>query len=110
MIPFLALLQGAGGAASALGGAGGAAGAGSAGAGGMGGMGRLGQAIGTQGAGRTEKSDKKMGLQFANAGLEPPQVPNMMNMLQGAMSMTQQQGGSRGLPVTQLMNMLRGGQ
>lgn len=70
-------------------------------------MDRVFEAVGTQGAQRTKAADKKIGMQYVNAGLQPPVVPNMMQLLQGINM--QQQGGSRGLPVTALLNMLRGG-
>lgn len=70
-------------------------------------MGRFFEAVGTQGAQRTKAADKNVGMQYMNAGMQPPAVPNMMQMLQGINM--QQQGGSRGLPVTALLNMLRGG-
>ena len=53
-------------------------------------------------------SDKSVGMQFANAGLNAPAVTNMMSMLSGLNNLTQQQGGSRGLQVYDLMNMLGG--
>lgn len=65
------------------------------------------EAIGTQGAQRTKSADRNIGMQYMNAGMQIPAVPNIQQLLQG-ISM-QQQGGSRGLPVTTLMNMLRGG-
>lgn len=80
MFNFLGLLQGAGGS-------------------------RLGEAIGKQGAGMTGPAGK-IGMQYANAGLQAPEVPNMMAMLQG---IQQQQQQPRGLPITQLINMMRGG-
>ena len=70
-------------------------------------FGRLGQAIGAKGASFIRPSDKSVGMQYMNAGMQPPAVPNMMQLLQGINM--QQQGGSRGLPVTALLNMLRGG-
>lgn len=97
MMPFLAMLQGAGGAAGAAGGGA---------AGGM--MGRLGQAIGTKGAGMIQPSNKNIGMQYANMGLTPPPLPDVMTMLTGLQNLTQQQGGSRNLPT--FINMIRGGQ
>ena len=91
MIPFLSMLQGGAGAAGAAGG------------------GRLGQAMGSKGASFIRPSDKNVGMQFANAGLTPPEVPNMMNMLMGASQMSKPGGPAGKLPVFDILAMLRGG-
>lgn len=91
MIPFLSMLQGAGGAAGAAGG------------------GRLGQAMGAKGSTFIKPSDKNVGMQFMNAGLTPPEVPNMMNMLMGASQMSNPGGPAGKLPVFDILAMLRGG-
>lgn len=88
MIPFLSMLQGGARAA---------------------GSGRLGQAIGSKGASFIKPSDKNVGMQFANAGLAPPEVPNMMNMLIGATQMSKPGGPAGQLPVFDILAMLRGG-
>ncbi len=62
-------------------------------------------AIGKQGASMTGPAGK-IGMQYANAGLQAPEVPNMMAMLQGVQ---QQQQQPRNMSVTQLINMMRGG-
>ena len=84
MIPFLSMLQGAVG-------------------------GTLGQVIGVKGSSFIEPSDKKVGMQFMNAGINPPEVPNMMNMLMGANQMTKPGGPAGKLPVFDILSMLRGG-
>lgn len=71
--------------------------------------GRLGQAIGAKGASFIKPSDKNVGMQFANAGLTPPEVPNMMNMLMGASQMSKPGGPAGKLPVFDILAMLRGG-
>lgn len=91
MIPFLSILQGAGGAAGAAGGS------------------RLGQAIGAKGSTFIKPSDKNVGMQFMNAGLTPPEVPNMMNMLMGASQLSRPGGPAGKLPVFDMLAMLRGG-
>lgn len=101
MISFLTMLQGAGAAKNL------APQAQQSASGSGGPMDRFFEAVGTQGAQRTKAADKNIGMQYMNAGLQPPPVPNMMQLLQGINM--QQQGGSRGLPVTALLNMLRGG-
>lgn len=83
MLNFLSMLQGAGGS-------------------------RLGQAMGTQGAQRTKGADK-IGMQYANMGLQAPQLPDVMSMLGGLSNLTQTQQNQRALPITQLINMMRGG-
>lgn len=83
MLPFLSMLQGAGGS-------------------------RLGQAIGTKGASFIQPSDKKIGMQYANMGLQAPEVPNMMNMLAGLNQMSGQQQRAP-LQVYDIMRMLQGG-
>lgn len=84
MLNFLSMLQGAGGS-------------------------RLGQAMGTQGAQRTQGADKNIGMQYANMGLQAPQLPDVMSMLGGLSNLTQPQQNQRALPITQLLNMMRGG-
>lgn len=91
MIPFLAMLQGAGGAGAAAGGS------------------RIGQAMGAKGSSFIKPSDKNVGMQFMNAGINPPEVPNMMNMLMGANQMTKPGGPAGKLPVFDILSMLRGG-
>lgn len=101
MISFLTMLQGSGAAKKLAPQAQqGASDAGSP-------MDRFFEAVGTQGAQRTKGADRNVGMQYMNAGMQPPAVPNIQQLLQGVNM--QQQGGSRGLPVTLLMNMLRGG-
>ena len=90
MIPFLSMLQGSSAQPSQDGS-------------------RLGKAIGAKGAGFTKPSDKNTGMQYMNAGLTPPEVPNMMNMLMGMNQMTKQGGAAGKLPVFDILNMLRGG-
>ena len=89
MIPFLSMLQG--GAVAAGGGS------------------RLGQAMGSKGASFIKPSDKNVGMQFANAGLTPPEVPNVMNMLMVASKMSKPGGPAGQLPVFDILAMLRGG-
>ena len=91
MLPFLAMLKGA---------------AGSAGAGGSDDS-RLGQAIGTKGSQMIKPSDK-IGMQYVNMGLTPPDVPNMMAMLSGMNNLTSQ-GGPRNIQIYDIMRMLQGG-
>lgn len=115
MLNFLSLLKGAGSAIGGLfGGGGGGVGpistpAISATQGQGGGMDttRLGQAFGTKAAGITS-GPSKIGLQYINAGINAPQLPDPMNMLAGAKSMSGQQQNQRNLPITQILNMLRG--
>ena len=68
---------------------------------------RLGQAIGTKGAQMIQPS-KKIGMQYANMGLTPPEVPDMMNMLAGMNNLTSQ-GGPRNIQIYDIMRMLQGG-
>lgn len=68
---------------------------------------RLGQAIGTKGSQMIKPSDK-IGMQYANMGLTPPEVPNMMNMLAGMNNLTSQ-GGPRNIQIYDIMRMLQGG-
>ena len=90
MIPFLSMLQGSSAQPSQDGS-------------------RLGQAIGAKGAGFIKPSDKNAGMQYMNAGLTPPEVPNMMNMLIGASQMSKPGGPAGQLPVFDILAMLRGG-
>lgn len=94
MLPFLAMLQGAGGAAGAAGGAGGAS--------------RLGQMLGQKGVASAQGSNKNIGMQYANMGLNPPEVPNMMAMLNGMQGMTGQRQRAP-LQVYDILHMLQGG-
>ena len=91
MLQFLTMLKGAAGSA------------GSAGSDNS----RLGQAIGTKGSQMIKPSDK-IGMQYANMGLTPPEVPNMMNMLAGMNNLTSQ-GGPRNIQIYDIMRMLQGG-
>ena len=91
MLQFLTMLKGATGAA----GSGGSDNS------------RLGQAIGTKGSQLIKPSDK-IGMQYANMGLTPPEVPNMMNMLAGMNNLTSQ-GGPRNIQIYDIMRMLQGG-
>ena len=68
---------------------------------------RLGQSVGMLGAQRTKGADK-IGMQYANMGLTPPQLPDPMSMLAGNRNMTGMQQNQRNLPITQILNMLRG--
>lgn len=81
-------------------------GGGKSGGGGQSG-GRLGEAVGTKGSTMIQPSSNKIGMQYANMGLTPPDIPNMMNMLAGLQQLTQQQGGPKDLPT--FLNMIRGG-
>ena len=92
MLQFLSMLKGAAGSAGSAGGSGNS---------------RLGQAIGTKGAQMIQPSDK-IGMQYANMGLTPPEVPNMMNMLAGMNNLTSQ-GGPRNIQIYDIMRMLQGG-
>ena len=92
MLQFLAMLKGANGAAGSAGGSDNS---------------RLGQAIGAKGAQMIQPSDK-IGMQYANMGLTPPEVPNMMNMLAGMNNLTSQ-GGPRNIQIYDIMRMLQGG-
>lgn len=73
--------------------------------------GMLGQIMGAKGGNMIQKSDKNIGMQYANAGLQAPQL-NVMGMLQGLQQQQTGQGqqgyGARNLPT--FLNMLRGGQ
>ena len=89
MLQFLSMLKGAAGSAGGSGNS------------------RLGQAIGTKGAQMIQPSDK-IGMQYANMGLTPPEVPNMMNMLAGMNNLTSQ-GGPRNIQIYDIMRMLQGG-
>ena len=103
MLPmFFSMLQGLGGASKAAGAAGGAAQAG-------GGADRFGQLIGTKGNSFIQPSNKNIGMQYANMGLNAPEVPNMLAMLNGMQNQTRA-GGPRNLPVYDILSMLRGGQ
>lgn len=68
---------------------------------------RLGQAFGTKAAG-ISSGPQKIGLQYTNAGINAPQLPDPMSMLAGARNMSGQQQNQRNLPITQILNMLRG--
>ena len=92
MLQFLSMLKGAAGSAGSSGGSGNS---------------RLGQAIGTKGAQMIQPSDK-IGMQYVNMGLTPPEVPNMMNMLSGMNNLTSQ-GGPRNIQIYDIMRMLQGG-
>lgn len=93
MIQFLSMLKGAAGSAGSSGGSGNS---------------RLGQAIGTKGS-QMIKPSEKIGMQYVNMGLTPPEVPNMMNMLSGMNNLTAQ-GGPRNIQIYDIMRMLQGGQ
>lgn len=71
--------------------------------------GRLGQAIGAKGASFIRPSDKSVGMQYVNAGMNAPELPNMMNMLAGTSQMTKQGGPAGKLPIFDILSMLRGG-
>ena len=90
MIQFLSMLKGAAGSSGGSGNS------------------RLGQAIGTKGSQMIKPSDK-IGMQYVNMGLTPPEVPNMMNMLAGMNNLTSQ-GGPRNIQIYDIMRMLQGGQ
>ena len=90
MLQFLSMLKGAAGSAGGSG------------------NGRLGQAIGTKGS-QMIKPSEKIGMQYVNMGLTPPEVPNMMNMLAGMNNLTSQ-GGPRNIQIYDIMRMLQGGQ
>ena len=92
MLQFLEMLKGAAGSAGSSGGSDNS---------------RLGQAIGTKGSQMIKSSDK-IGMQYANMGLTPPEVPNMMNMLAGMNNLTSQ-GGPRNIQIYDIMRMLQGG-
>ena len=89
MLQFLSMLKGAAGSAGGSGNS------------------RLGQAIGTKGS-QMIKPSEKIGMQYANMGLTPPEVPNMMNMLAGMNNLTSQ-GGPRNIQIYDIMRMLQGG-
>lgn len=63
----------------------------------------VGSQIGAQGG------DRKIGMQYANMGLQAPQLQDPMNMLGGLMSMSGQRGNQMNIPITQLISMMRGG-
>lgn len=114
MLNFLSLLKGAGSAIGGLFGGGDSGGASPISTPAMDAtkgqgmdMTRLGQAFGTKAAG-ISGGPQKIGLQYTNAGLNAPQLPDPMNMLAGAKSMSGQQQNQRNLPITQILNMLRG--
>ena len=92
MLQFLSMLKGAAGSAGSSGGSGNS---------------RLGQAIGAKGSQMIKPSDK-IGMQYVNMGLTPPEVPNMMNMLAGMNNLTSQ-GGPRNIQIYDIMRMLQGG-
>lgn len=92
MLQFLSMLKGAAGSAGSAGGSSNS---------------RLGQAIGTKGSQMIQPSDK-IGMQYVNMGLTPPEVPNMMNMLAGMNNLTSQ-GGPRNIQIYDIMRMLQGG-
>ena len=89
MLQFLSMLKGAAGSAGGSGNS------------------RLGQAIGTKGS-QMIKPSEKIGMQYANMGLTPPEVPNMMAMLSGMNNLTSQ-GGPRNVHIYDIMRMLQGG-
>lgn len=100
MVPFLAMLKGGSAAAKGVTSAGAAKGAGS--------FDRFSEALGSQAA-RTGKAPTNMGQAYVN--MPAPEAPNPLAMLQGTMSLGQQngQGGPRPLQIQQMLAMLRGG-
>lgn len=73
---------------------------------GMGQSDRFFQALGKQNMG---KGSSKIGMQYANAGLQAPPVPNMMNAV-NSMQQQQQQGPMRQTTqINPLLAMLMGG-
>lgn len=69
---------------------------------------RLDEVVGRKGASMIKPSNKDIGMQFANAGLTPPPVPNMMNMVMGLQNLNPP-GGAEKNPVFDIMKMLQGG-
>lgn len=69
---------------------------------------RLGEVMGNKGSQMIAPSDKKIGLQYINAGLESPQLPDVMSMLAGLNNVNQQKQQQQ-IPITQLINMMKGG-
>lgn len=97
MVPFLAMLKGGSAAAK---------GASSAAGGST--FDRFSQALGSQAA-RTGKAPTNMGQAYVNT--PAPEAPNPLALLQGTMSLGQQNGpaGPKPLQIQQMLAMLRGG-
>ena len=93
MLPFMAMLKSAAGSAGSSGGSDNS---------------RLEDTIGTKGS-QMIKPSYKIGMQYVNMGLTPPEVPNMMAMLSGMNNLTSQ-GGPRNIQIYDIMRMLQGGQ
>ena len=102
MLPmFFSMLQGLAGASKAAGAASGAAQSDDSD--------RFGQLIGTKGNSLIRPSKNNIGMQYVNMGLNAPEVPNMLAMLNGMQNQTRA-GDPRNLPVYDILSMLRGGQ